>query len=158
MSTRKIKDAKDLSTGELIYFKGHAQATFMSDGRTVEEVVSSTDTSGKNEVEYISDLVVTIGEMRPNVVYWIDGADDVMIDSFKAPVSGVETYDVFTAVMILGSMPSASVSLTLPDNVTWANGEIPTIEVNNYELSISRISDGYGYINYFAVLTPFKSV
>ena len=40
MSTRKIKDAKDLTTDELIYFKGHAQATFMSDGRTVEEAVS----------------------------------------------------------------------------------------------------------------------
>ena len=37
MSTRNIKDAKDLTTGELIYFKSHAQATFMSDGRTVEE-------------------------------------------------------------------------------------------------------------------------
>lgn len=41
MSTRKIKDAKDLSTNELIYFKGHAQATYMSDGRTVEEAVNS---------------------------------------------------------------------------------------------------------------------
>lgn len=41
MATRKIKDAKDLSTNELIYFKGHAQATYMSDGRTVEEAVNS---------------------------------------------------------------------------------------------------------------------
>ena len=40
MSTRKIKDAKDLTTDELIYFKGHAKATYMSDGRTVEEAVS----------------------------------------------------------------------------------------------------------------------
>jgi hypothetical protein len=47
MSTRKIKDAKDLSTNELIYFKGHAQATYMSDGRTVEEAItSSTGGSG----------------------------------------------------------------------------------------------------------------
>ena len=41
MSTRQIKDAKDLSTNELIYFKGHAQATYMSDGRTVEEAISN---------------------------------------------------------------------------------------------------------------------
>ena len=39
MSTRKIKDAKDLSTGELIYFRGHAKSTFMSDGRTVEDAI-----------------------------------------------------------------------------------------------------------------------
>jgi hypothetical protein len=41
MSTRKIKDAKDLSSGELIYFRGHAKSTFMSDGRTVEDAVNS---------------------------------------------------------------------------------------------------------------------
>lgn len=43
MSTRKIKDAKDLSTNELVYLKGHAQATFMSDGRTVEEAINNID-------------------------------------------------------------------------------------------------------------------
>ena len=46
MSTRKIKDAKDLSTNELIYFKGHAQATYMSDGRTVEEAIANINNSG----------------------------------------------------------------------------------------------------------------
>lgn len=46
MATRNIKDAKDLDTGELIYFKGHAQATFMSDGRTVEEAVSGMSGGG----------------------------------------------------------------------------------------------------------------
>ena len=48
MSTRKIKDAKDLSTNELIYFKGHAQATYMSDGTTVEEAILNIETGGGN--------------------------------------------------------------------------------------------------------------
>ena len=51
MATRKIKDAKDLSTNELIYFKGHAQATYMSDGATVEDAVNdkqNTLISGTN--------------------------------------------------------------------------------------------------------------
>lgn len=60
MATRKIKDAKDLSTNKLIYFKGHAQATFMSDGRTVEEAINDIDTSGStpdlsNVVQYNED-------------------------------------------------------------------------------------------------------
>lgn len=46
MSTRKIKDAKDLSTNELIYFKGHAQATYMSNGATVEDAINSIAGSG----------------------------------------------------------------------------------------------------------------
>lgn len=57
MSTRQIKDAKDLSTNELIYFKGHAQATYMSDGRTVEEAItSSTGGSGGDSDIFILDL------------------------------------------------------------------------------------------------------
>lgn len=43
---RKVKDAKDLSTNELIYFKGHAKATFMSDGRTVEDAINDIPSSG----------------------------------------------------------------------------------------------------------------
>lgn len=46
MATRKIKDAKDLSTNELIYFKGHAQATYMSDGTTVEDAINNISVSG----------------------------------------------------------------------------------------------------------------
>ena len=38
---RKIKDAKDLSDGSLIYFKGHAKATYMSDGSTVEDAIKN---------------------------------------------------------------------------------------------------------------------
>lgn len=41
MATRKVKDAKDLDTGELIYIKGHAKATYMSDGRTVEDAINA---------------------------------------------------------------------------------------------------------------------
>lgn len=41
MATRKVKDAKDLDTGELVYIKGHAKATYMSDGRTVEDAINA---------------------------------------------------------------------------------------------------------------------
>lgn len=46
MATRKIKDAKDLNSNELIYFKGHAKATYMSDGRTVEDAINNIDVGG----------------------------------------------------------------------------------------------------------------
>lgn len=41
MANRLIKDAKDLQTNELVYFRGHAKATYMSDGRTVEDAVNN---------------------------------------------------------------------------------------------------------------------
>jgi hypothetical protein len=37
---RKVKDAKDLNDGSLIYFRGHAKATYMSDGSTVEDSIN----------------------------------------------------------------------------------------------------------------------
>lgn len=46
MSQRKVKDAKDLETDELIYFKGHAKATYMSDGRSVEEAINDVGNGG----------------------------------------------------------------------------------------------------------------
>ena len=41
MANRIIKDAKDLNSNQLIYFRGHAKATYMSDGRTVEDAVNN---------------------------------------------------------------------------------------------------------------------
>lgn len=41
MANRVIKDAKDLTTNELVYFRGHAKATYMSNGATVEDAINS---------------------------------------------------------------------------------------------------------------------
>ena len=67
MATRKVKDAKDLSTNELIYFKGHAKATFMSDGKSVEDAINnisagggSTDLTGYATEEYVDGKLENI--------------------------------------------------------------------------------------------------
>ena len=46
MANRKIKDAKDLTTNELVYFRGHAKATYMSNGATVEDAINSISAGG----------------------------------------------------------------------------------------------------------------
>lgn len=46
MNTRKVKEAKDLESNELIYFKGHAKATYMSDGRSVEDAINQIGAGG----------------------------------------------------------------------------------------------------------------
>lgn len=66
MSTRQIKNARDLTTNELIYFRGHAKATYMSDGATVEDTINSIKNSGgggsNTNNTYITDF--TIEELR----------------------------------------------------------------------------------------------
>ena len=54
MSTRKIKDAVDHGTKEFIYFKGHAKATYMSDGSTVEDTINNIE----SKID-LSDYVTT---------------------------------------------------------------------------------------------------
>lgn len=55
MSTRKIKNARDLESNELIYFKSHAQATFMSDGSTVEDIINEIkETGGADLTDYVT--------------------------------------------------------------------------------------------------------
>lgn len=84
------------------------------------------------------------------------------VQSFEAPLAEQDTYDIFTAVLWLGVEEDSQTTITLPDYVYWANGVIPETISGYMELSISRISDGYGMErgeeSYFAVLTPFKSV
>lgn len=76
MATRKVKDAKDLDTGELIYIKGHAKATYMSDGRTVEDAINAAGGGGGggNEV-YIADF--TIASLREGIYDGIDVECDI---------------------------------------------------------------------------------
>ena len=46
MANRKIKDAKDLVSGELIYFRNHAKATYMSNGMSVEDAINNINFNG----------------------------------------------------------------------------------------------------------------
>lgn len=101
MSTRKIKDAKDLSTNELIYFKGHAQATYMSDGRTVEEAVNSAsggsggggsiDTSNfatKDELAAKQDVISDIDTIRTNAANYKGTVTSVTVNGQSKSSSG----------------------------------------------------------------------
>lgn len=46
--SRKVKNIKDLSTGELIYVKGHAKSIYMSDGSTVEDAIIQAASTGSS--------------------------------------------------------------------------------------------------------------
>jgi hypothetical protein len=75
---RKIKDAKDLSTNELIYFKGHAKATYMSNGTTVEDAINNIEVTGGvgdlnvqsdwNETDTTSDAYIKNKPIIPSAV------------------------------------------------------------------------------------------
>ena len=59
---RKVKDAVDLTTNEKIYFKGHAKATYLSDGRNVEDALGEIP-SGESSVFEAEYGVTTYDEV-----------------------------------------------------------------------------------------------
>ena len=64
--TRKVINAKDLNTNELVYFKGHAKATYMSDGSTVEDGISKKQdklVSGTNVKTINGESIIGEGDI-----------------------------------------------------------------------------------------------
>lgn len=162
MATRNIKDAKDLDTGELIYFKGHAQATFMSDGRTVEEAVSgmsggtggSIDTSNlatKDELAQKQDVISDIDTIRTNAANYKGTVTSVIVDNVSKTQSG--------GVVDLGYINkkltnSASSSMTLSPNIYYRN---TSTSLSTLTITLSGASNSNIINEYFVEFTTRSS-
>ena len=138
MATRQIKDAKDLSTNELIYFKGHAQATYMSDGRTVEEAITSStggsggtiDTSNfatKTELAQKQDTLVSGTNIKTINGTTILGSGDITISSgssttpmrYITPAANIPI--PMNATKVITSVTSNNQTFTLATNAVITN-------------------------------------
>ena len=180
MSTRNIKDAKDLTTGELIYFKSHAQATFMSDGRTVEEAVSemsAVDTSNlatKDELAQKQDIIPDIDTIRTNAANYKGTVTSVMVNgSSKTPSSGVVNIgNVATSVKVDGVsktpsngvvdagyvnkqlITSTSSTMTLSPNIYYRN---TSTSLSTLTITLGSITNSNIINEYFVEFTTSSS-
>jgi hypothetical protein len=138
MAIRKIKDAKDLTTNELIYFKGHAQATFMSNGWTVEDAINNIEdtvsggsSSGWAYTEVNHDTNDTTFTLTPNTFHVWDEVVELDL-SFADEQLGVANEYLFQF-----TSGATATTLTLPDDIKWT--EELVIEVNRiYQVSILK--------------------
>jgi hypothetical protein len=162
MSTRNIKDAKDLDTGELIYFKGHAQATFMSDGRTVEEAVSgmsggsggSVDTSNlatKDELAQKQDVISDIDTIRTNAANYKGTVTSVKVDNVsKTPSSGAVDLGYINKQL----STSTSSSMTLLPNIYYRN---TSTSLSTLTITLGSVSNSNIINEYFVEFTTRSS-
>lgn len=158
MSTRKIKDAKDLSTNELIYFKGHAQATYMSDGRTVEEAITSSvggsggtiDTSNlatKDELAQKQDIISDIDTIRTNAANYKGTVTSVKINGqSKSPSSGVVDLGYINKQL----STSTSSSMTLSPNIYYRN---TSTSLSSLTITLGSVSNPNIINEYFVEFT-----
>lgn len=139
MSTRKIKNAKDLESNELIYFKSHAQATFMSDGSTVEDVINEIKENGGAD---LTDYVTTtqLNTSLSGKQDTISDLDDIRSGASKG-ATAVQPSSVATAVTING------VDKTISSNKINI-GTIPTaVTIDNVSKTPSSGVVNLGYVN-----------
>jgi hypothetical protein len=164
MSTRKIKDAKDLSTNELIYFKGHAKATYMSDGRTVEEAVNSAsggsggggsiDTSNfatKTELAQKQDVISDIDTIRTNAANYKGTVTSVKIDNVsKFPASGVVDLGYINKKLTT----STSSSMSLSPNIYYRN---TSTSLSSLTITLGSVPNSNIIHEYFVEFTTRSS-
>lgn len=160
MSTRKIKDAKDLSTNELIYFKGHAQATYMSDGRTVEEAITAssvgsssggnTDLSNyatKAELALKQDVISDIDTIRTNAANYKGTVTSIKIDNVsKSPSNGVVDLGYVNKQL----STSTSSTMTLSPNVYYRN---TSTSLSSLTITLGSVSNSNIINEYFVEFT-----
>ena len=162
MATRQIKDAKDLSTNELIYFKGHAQATYMSDGRTVEEAVNSmsggsggsidaSNFATKAELAQKQDVISDIETIRTNAANYKGTVTSIKIDNVsKTPSNGV--VDLGYVNKQLSTTTSSSMSLS--PNVYYRN---TSTSLSTLTITLGSVSNSNIINEYFVEFTTRSS-
>ena len=159
MSTRKIKDAKDLSTNELIYFKGHAKATYMSDGTTVEDAINNIETGNvdtsnfatKDQLAQKQDVISDIDTIRDNANNYKGTVTTVRINNVdKTPSSGV--VDLGYKDKQLST--STSSSMTLYPNIYYRN---TSTSLSSLTISLGSVSNSGIMSEYFVEFTTRSS-
>ena len=126
MATRQIKDAKDITTNELIYFRGHAKATYMSDGTTVEDAINNaanssdyyTKTEIDNKVSQKQDIISDLDTIRTNAANYKGTVTSAKIDGIsKSSTSGIIDLGYINKRLIT----STSNSMVLLPNIYYRN-------------------------------------
>lgn len=142
MATRQIKDAKDLSTNELIYFKGHAQATYMSDGSTVEDAINNININGGGGTigggAYVSKQLFTTTSssmtLQSNVYY---RNTSTSLSTLTITLASASDNTILNEYFVEFTTRSSGTTVSLPSSIKWANGVTPTFENGKtYQISI----------------------
>ena len=105
-------DAKDLTTNEKIYFKGHAKATYMSDGRNVEEAINEVAKVYDASVKFIEVDRQAFDNLRDRYVS-IEEFENVFGDTFR----NIDPNSVYYLKRREGSSYETLILLSISDNI-----------------------------------------
>lgn len=91
---RYVKDAIDFVTKEKIYFKGHAKATFMSDGKTVEDAINQIGAGGGGGINAETDPIFSASAAAnitdDTITSWNNKQDKLVSGTSIKTINGVD--------------------------------------------------------------------
>lgn len=152
MSTRKIKDGK--VDGEKVYFKGHAKATFMSDGRTVEDAINQAGTGGGGSSSGSSAMVIyehgendTTMTIEPNTYHKWGDVSELTISLGEPANLGIVNEYMFSFVNT-----TLTPRLTI-DELMWEHGEYPYFTF--FAKNVVKIMDGHAKMESYSLARIF---
>lgn len=169
MATRKIIDAKQ--NGEKVWLKGHAQATYMSDGTTVEDAINSiqvgsggtVDTSNlatKDELAQKQDIISDINTIRTNAANYKGTITEVSANGTSIATSGIANIpaastSAYGVTKLSSATNSNSTTLAATASAVKAaydladsyKGTVTSVKVDNVSKSQSSGVVDLGYIN-----------
>lgn len=145
MANRKIKDAKDLTTNELVYFRGHAKATYMSNGATVEDAINNIGTGGGS-----ADM--SNYYTKSQVDTKVSGKQDTLVSGTNIKtVNGTSLLG--SGNIVAGYRPlqtSTSTSMTLTPNVYHRN---TSTSLSSLTITLDSVTDNTILNEYFVEFT-----
>jgi hypothetical protein len=155
MSTRKIKNARDLKTDELIYFKSHAQATFMSDGSTVEDTINDIKGNGGGDLSnYVTteQLNTSLSGKQDTITDLINIRSKVgMVDTLS---SGVDELTDLISEVSRTAVTGISINGTTKTGTTIALGTVVTgVTMNGSAKTVSN-----GKIDLGTIITAHQTL
>lgn len=122
MATRKVIDAKQ--NGEKVWLKGHAQATYMSNGSTVEDAINSIQV-GSGGIAAVTESTVAGWGFTKNT------------GTYSKPSSGIPKSDLASAVQTsLGKADTALQSYT-----EQYKGTITGVSANGTSVATSGVAN-----------------
>lgn len=163
---RTIQDAVNLNTGEKIYFTSHAAATYLTNGKTVQDAIDDLNEnqhitsvvidglqkspeSNVIDLGYINkQLVITDSDsmaLSPNIYY---RNNSTSLSTLTITLESVSNDNIINEYFVEFTTNSSETTVSLPSTIKWANGEAPTFEASTtYQISI---------VNDLGVVTKFK--
>lgn len=154
MSTRKVVDAKNLDTDELVYFKSHAKATYMSDGTTVEDAIKTAGTES---------LTVTVTGVTEGFTIRVYDGDGNVIDSQTTPTKtyrikeGVSYSVVASAIEGYKTPESTDLKLAYPYVDTSVEMKYEQLKITTIRLNMN-LTDPYGMITRIVNLGGIEAI